>query len=125
MKTNIKNKKRMKEKEYISSIMQDKLGGAEVEISSSERDDIDDETTDGKREKNRSQNVLSLSATSKFALAVVSLFILITFIIPIITAFPIYVKPTDSNGNLYISTSFNYTFNFTLNSNCSGVILSN
>jgi len=46
------------------------------------------------------------------------------FIIGIVSALPIYVSPLDS-GSLSPSTSFNYTFNFTTGSDCSGVILSN
>ncbi len=38
-------------------------------------------------------------------------------------ALPIYVKPLDGSGNLQPSTAFNYTFNFTTNADCSGVVL--
>ncbi len=47
------------------------------------------------------------------------------FLISSALALPIYVKPLDGSGNLQPSTAFNYTFNFTTNTDCSGVVLTN
>ena len=48
------------------------------------------------------------------------------FLISFVSAnIPIYVKPLDTNGNLQSNTSFIYTFNFTTNADCSGVVFSN
>lgn len=46
-------------------------------------------------------------------------------IISLVSALPIYVKPLSSSGSLQPSTSFDYVFNFTNNSDCSGVVLTN
>ncbi|MGC9309750.1 MAG: hypothetical protein ACP5D2_03605, partial [Candidatus Nanoarchaeia archaeon] len=46
-------------------------------------------------------------------------------LISLISAYPIYVKPLDGSGNVQPNTDFNYTFNFTINNDCSGVLLSN
>ncbi len=47
------------------------------------------------------------------------------FLITSVAALPVYVKPLDANGNVQPSTTFNYVFNFTTNTDCSGVVLSN
>ena len=47
------------------------------------------------------------------------------FLISSAVALPIYVKPLDGSGNLQPGTAFNYTFNWTTNADCSGVVLTN
>lgn len=53
------------------------------------------------------------------------LIFLVLFFINSVLALPIYVKPVDGSGNLQPNTAFSYTFNFTTNIDCSGVVLTN
>ncbi|MFH0808543.1 MAG: hypothetical protein V1888_02915 [archaeon] len=46
------------------------------------------------------------------------------FGVSLVSALPIYVAPLDGSGNLQPNVSFNYTFNFTTGSDCSGVLVS-
>ena len=50
--------------------------------------------------------------------------ILILLVLPTLFAYPIFLKPLDSNNITQPDTSFAYTFNFTTNFDCSGVLLS-
>lgn len=51
--------------------------------------------------------------------------IISVLIISFVLSYPIHIKPKDGSGNLQPSTAFNYTFNFTTASDCSGVLLTN
>ena len=57
----------------------------------------------------------------KFLVFCFSILIGISFI----NAIPIYLKPLTAYGGISPNSIFNYTFNFTLNNDCSGVIISN
>lgn len=43
----------------------------------------------------------------------------------LVNAYPIYPKPKDNNGNLMPFTLWNYTFNFSNDSTCTDIVLSN
>jgi len=45
-------------------------------------------------------------------------------ILPMISSYPIFVRPLDANNNTFPSSTFVYTFNFTTSSDCTGVLLS-
>jgi len=53
------------------------------------------------------------------------IFLCVILSINLIYALPIYVTPLNSTNDLQPSTSFDYTFNWTTNADCSGVILTN
>ena len=64
-------------------------------------------------------------SSTKISTKGIILIFLSMFLISSAFALPIYVKPLDGSGNLQPSTSFSYEFNFTTNSDCSGVVLTN
>jgi len=57
----------------------------------------------------------------KFA-SILIIFVIFIVLINNVYALAIYVKPKTSSGNLQPSTTFSYTFNFTTNYDCTGVV---
>ncbi len=53
------------------------------------------------------------------------LLLLSVFLVGLVSALPVYLAPLDGSGHLQPDMVFNYTFNFTTEASCSGVLISN